>query len=221
MKRILVPGVAALLGVAVFVLPGGTASAAHITVPIDTFVDAPIGSLTQLATVPTGAYAGHTCAVKAVGINQESVHENNDLIAASGTSVTMHDVEREPGAVTPASGSILLDDKIVVSVRIGNNDSGNGWGYFSGGMHIEFDCRPPTTPSPSTAPPTTPTPPATTTPSDSTLPPSSSTPDSTVAPAPTPPPTMAPPASSIAPSPTVPGGSPSPSVPSGGLPVTG
>ena len=146
MKRILIPSSVALLAVAVLALPGGTASAADITVPITTFVGAPIGSLTPLATVPTGALAGQTCEVTAVGINQESVHENNDLIAASGTSVTMHDVERSPGAVTPASGTILLDDTIVISVRIGNNDSGNGWGFFSGGMNIEFDCRPPTTP---------------------------------------------------------------------------
>lgn len=226
MKRILVPGIAALLGVAVFALPGGTASAADITVPIDTFVDAPIGSLTPLATIPTGSLAGQTCAVKAVGINQESVHENNDLIAASGTSVTMYDVERVPGAVTPASGPILLDDTIVVSVRIGNNDSGNGWGYFSGGMNIEFDCQPASTPPPPTtgpAPTTPPTsPPSSTPPPDSTIPSpttpgSTIAPPSTVAPAPS---TVAPPASTVAPAPTVPGGSVSPSIPPGGLPET-
>ena len=53
MKRVLIPGAAALLGAAILLLPGGNARAADITVPIDTFVDAPIGSLTTLATVPT------------------------------------------------------------------------------------------------------------------------------------------------------------------------
>jgi hypothetical protein len=222
MKRILVAGAAMLLGVAVFILPGGTAQAADITVPIDTFVDAPLGSLTQLATVPTGALAGRTCDVVAVGINQESVHENNDLIAASGTSVTMYDVERVPGAVTPASGTILLDDTIVISVRIGNRDSGQEsdgtwYGYFSGGMNIEFDCLPPVTPPESTIPPasTVPPPSSTVPPPDSTTPPP---PQSTVPPPPGS--TTPPPQSSIAPSPSIPAGSATPTIPAGGLPVT-
>ena len=230
MKRILVAGAALLLGTAVFILPGGTAQAADITVPIDTFVDAPLGSLTTLATVPTGALAGRTCDVVAVGINQDSVHENNDLIAASGTSVTMYDVEREPGAVTPASGTILLGDTIVISVRIGNRDSGwesseeQFYGYFSGGMNIEFDCLPPVTPPASTVPPpssTVPPPSSTVPPPDSTTPPPDSTvppPQSTVPPPPGS--TTPPPQSSIAPSPSVPAGTTSPTIPAGGLPVT-
>ncbi len=237
MKRILVAGTALLLGTAVFVIPGGTAQAADITVPIDTFVDEPFGSVTQLATVPTGALAGRTCEVVAVGINQESVHANNDLIAASGTSVTMYDVEREPGAVTPASGTILLNDTIVISVRIGNQDSGwessedQYYGYFSGGMNIEFDCLPPVTPPAPTIPPasTVPPPSSTIAPPSSTVPP----PDSTTPPPPgstTPPPqstvppppgsTTPPPQSSIAPSPSIPAGNAPPTIPAGGLPVT-
>jgi hypothetical protein len=229
MKRILVFGAALLLGTAVFVLPGGTAQAADITVPIDTFVDEPTGSLTTLATVPTGAFAGRTCDVVAVGINQESVHANNDLIAASGTSVTMYDVEREPGAVTPAGGTILLDDTIVISVKIGNRDSGwessegQYYGYFSGGMNIEFDCLPPVTPPAPTIPPasTVPPPSSTVAPPSSTVAPPSSTvppPEST-----TPPPpesTTPPPQSSIAPSPSIPAGTAPPAIPAGGLPVT-
>ena len=236
MKRVLVAGAALLLGTAVFVLPGGTARAADITVPIDTFVDEPFGSVTPLATVQTGGLAGRTCDVVAVGINQESVHPNNDLIAASGTSVTMYDVEREPGAVTPASGTILLSDTIVISVKIGNRDSGQEsdgtwYGFFSGGMNIEFDCLPPVTPPAPTIPPasTVPPPSSTVAPPSSTVPP----PDSTTPPPPgstTPPPqstvppppgsTTPPPQSSIAPSPSIPAGTAPPAIPAGGLPVT-
>ena len=93
----------------------GAAAAAteRFTIPIDTIViekrKSP-GFVKQLLSQATKAnLVGVTCTVTAIAGNQESVHPNNDLIISSGgSSVTVPDVERAPGAVTSASGPLTL-----------------------------------------------------------------------------------------------------------------
>ena len=94
------------------------------TIPIDTIViekrQAP-GFIKELLTRAIEArLLGATCTVTASAGNQESVHPNNDLIIGSGgSSVTLADVERAPGAVTHASGQLTLGSAIILSVRLG------------------------------------------------------------------------------------------------------
>ena len=97
-----------LAAVACFAVIGTSAAlAAEFDIPIDTVVYAEEGSLTVLADVETPEeLVGSNCVSIAVAANQESVHPGNDLIIETGdVSVTLFDVERSPGAVTPAEGA--------------------------------------------------------------------------------------------------------------------
>lgn len=141
-----------LAAVACFAVVGTSAAfAAEFDIPIDTVVYAPEGSYTVIADVETPAeLVGSSCVSIAVAANQESVHPNNDLIIETGeSSVTLSDVEREPGATTPASGEVTLGARVKVTLHMGSDE------VFSGGVVIVIgsNCTPPTPPT--TAPPTT------------------------------------------------------------------
>jgi LPXTG-motif cell wall-anchored protein len=83
------------------------------------------------------------------------VHPGTNLIVRSGDSeVVVPDVEREPGAVTPATGTPVLGTEITVSVQFGPDE------VFSGGLVVTVDCTQTTTTTEST---TTTTEPETTT----------------------------------------------------------
>ncbi len=157
MKRLALAGVAALIGTAAFVLPTTNVQAASFSVALTAFVDAPTDTTVTLGTFPTQGFAGQTCEVNANGTNNTSVHLLNDLIVSSVNSVTMLNVERAPGAQTPADGPITLNDNVTISVFIGNRDSGidgGVWsGVFSGDIEVEFTCTP--TQTTSTTPTTT------------------------------------------------------------------
>jgi cell division septation protein DedD len=142
----------------------GAAVAAEviIEIPIDTVVmdrrNGQPGDIHELETVPVPPEAvGLTCPVAAISGNQRSVHPNNDLIAASGSSsVTMLDVERAPLVRTDADGPLTLGNTVTASLRIGEDL------VFSGGFVILIVCQtnggttvPPTTVPPTTVPPTT------------------------------------------------------------------
>jgi LPXTG-motif cell wall-anchored protein len=147
MKRLALAAVAALIGMAAFVLTTTSVHAADLLIPIDTFVDAPTGSTVTLGTFSSAAVDGQTCTVTSMGVNQESVHDNNNLIASSGGgSVTMLDVEGTPSKVSQAAGTLTMGATVTLSVFIGNQDSGldgGVWsGIFSGGMNVEFECGP-------------------------------------------------------------------------------
>jgi hypothetical protein len=95
---------------------------------------------------------GASCTFEAVADNNISVHPGNDLIMSSGgDSVTLADVERAPGAVTPSNGSITLGDTINVALFLGT-DNGNGRGVFSGGLTVNVSCIDEPEPSPSPEP---------------------------------------------------------------------
>jgi hypothetical protein len=101
---------------------------------------------------------GASCTFEAVAGNNISVHPGNDLIMSSGgDSVTLPDVERAPGAVTPSNGSITLGDTIDVTLFLGT-DNGNGRGVFSGGFTVNVSCTDEPEPEPSPSPSPSPEP---------------------------------------------------------------
>ncbi|MGI9528825.1 MAG: DUF7617 domain-containing protein [Acidimicrobiia bacterium] len=135
-----------LAAVACFAVIGTTAAfAAEFDIPIDTVVRAPEGSYTVLADVETPEdLVGSSCVSIAVAGNQESVHPNNDLIIETGdTTVTLKDVEREPGVSTPAAGEVTLGERVKVTLHMGADE------VFSGGIVIVIgsNCTPPTPPT--------------------------------------------------------------------------
>ena len=110
----------------------------EIVIPVGTVVRAPEGSLTELASVRINPDdVGQTCLVTVTAENQSSVHPGNDLIIASnGSQVVAKDVEREPGAVTFATGLLTIPNIITVSLLMGPDE------VFSGGLVVTFDCTP-------------------------------------------------------------------------------
>ena len=121
------------------VLAIATTDPFRITVPIDTVVRAPEGSETVLARQAVADdQVGATCLVTARAENQSSVHPGNDLIVSSGASrILLPDVEREPGAVVVAEGTLQLGSEIVVSLIMGPDE------VFSGGIEVDIDCAAP------------------------------------------------------------------------------
>jgi hypothetical protein len=109
-----------------------------IDIPINTVVDdAPPFEQHILATMPVDpADQGKSCEVTVVSTNQESVHPGNNLVIASnGSSVTAFDVEREPGAVTEAVGTLVLGPTVTVELFLGLRDH-----VFSAGLVVSIDC---------------------------------------------------------------------------------
>ncbi len=132
--------------------------AQEASVSIDTIVHAPEGSLRTLREPTTpeslGLEVGALCGVSAVGFNQSSPHDGNNVeIGDASAFVTLIDVESEPGKTTIANGLLVLPPLISFVLRMGPD------GVYSGGLSVVFDC--PETPT-TTAPTTT-----TTTPGES------------------------------------------------------
>jgi len=95
---------------------------------------------------------GASCTFEAVADNNISVHPGNDVIMSSGgDSVTLPNIERAPGAVTPSNGSITLGDTINVTLFLGT-DNGNGRGVYSGGFTVNVSCTTQPSPSPTPSP---------------------------------------------------------------------
>lgn len=102
----------------------------------DTIVDTPgtIHLVDDEDDIPAEAL-GQQCTVRSVGLNQDSVHPDNDLIVESaGTTVILPDVERTPGQITEGIGTLTLGNIIVVSVRLGSD------GVFSADHRLEVRC---------------------------------------------------------------------------------
>ena len=129
-------------------------------IPLDTVIRGGVGTEHELASAPVPAEdVGHGCEVVVEGANNESVHPNNDLIVRSGGSeVEALDVEREPEAITEATGTLVLGTDISVHVRLGADK------VFSGGMVVTIDCPIPPTTTTTTVPATTTTAPPAATP---------------------------------------------------------
>ncbi len=126
--------------------------AAEASVSIDTIKRGPEGAAMTLREPVTpeslGLEVGALCNVSAVGFNQESPHDGNDVeVGDASAFVTLIDVESEPGKTTIAVGVLVLPPLISFVLRMGPD------GIYSGGLSVVFDC--PETPT--TTAPTTPT----------------------------------------------------------------
>jgi hypothetical protein len=148
-----------LIGLAVFVsllLPAAALAQTTETFSFDIpeqHIRATTGSTHDLGnfTVPE-ALVGESCLVEAVADNNASVHTNNDFTFSSGgTSVTLPNVERGPGAVTTSSDELTLGETINVTLFLGNVENQNS-GVFSGGFTINVSCTDEPEPSPSPSP---------------------------------------------------------------------
>jgi hypothetical protein len=131
--------------------PAGAQDHPSFDIPLDTVIRGDEGSehVVETATVPEEDL-GRGCEVVVAGENNDSVHPNNDIIVESGgSSVEALDVEREPEAVTEATGTLTLGEEITVSVRLGSDE------VFSGGLMVTVDCPIPPTPTTSTTSTTT------------------------------------------------------------------
>jgi hypothetical protein len=183
--------------------PAVLAQSLDLTISIDTVAH----SSGVLATDPVpAALQGATCQVTATAENQSSVHPDSNLIISSGSdSITLLDVEREPGAVTTTTQTLTLGSEITISLEIGPD------GIFSGGITLTATCESAPSPSPSPTTTDTPSPTPTQTPTASPSPTVEPTVTETTTPTDTP-------AQTVAPSTATPESSVSPP---GGLAFTG
>jgi hypothetical protein len=141
--RRLRPVVVGLAAVAMFVsilaMAASAAPGFEVTIPVDTVVRAPEGSITDfepVVQVPE-ENQGQECSVVAHAQNQGSVHPDNDLLVTSGSSqVVIPDVEAEPGGSVEGEGTLVLGTTIVVSLRMGPDE------VFSAGFDVIIDCLP-------------------------------------------------------------------------------
>jgi LPXTG-motif cell wall-anchored protein len=137
-KRISGMGVGApAAAIAVALVPVGVASAADLTIPIDTLIDAGVaeGQEAPLETVATGALEGATCSVRSVRDDDRGeTHPGNDLVVtSSGETLTLANVEGS-AAVVEGSSTITLGPTISVTLMMGSDE------VFAAGITIEFDC---------------------------------------------------------------------------------
>ena len=153
--------VSGLVGAAAVLAAGSVASAQVvediISLPVDSVLQAPEGSVTLVASAPVpGEFVGASCIAEVEVDNQESEHEGNDLIVSSGTtSGVLENFETEAFGVRTIEIPLTLGSTVDVSLRMGEDE------ISSGGVFITVDCTqtvPPTTaPEPTTPEPTTPT----------------------------------------------------------------
>jgi hypothetical protein len=131
----------------------GSASAIHDLVIEFTVVTGEPFSTVTVATEDVEPWLqGASCAIQVETANNESVHEETELIITSGDDVVMvPDVESEPGIHVIEEGELVLSETVVVAVRLGPD------GISSGGYSVEFLCpeQPPTTTAPTTTVTTT------------------------------------------------------------------
>ncbi len=224
MKRSLL--LSGVLGATVLMGTSGVVSAQVveniISIPVDSVLRAPAGSVTLVASAPVpGEFQGARCVAEVEVDNQESVHDQNDLIVASGaTSGVVANFESEAFGVRTVEIPLTLGTTVDISLRMGPDE------VSSGGVFITVDCTPttpPTTTPPTTTPPTT-GPSTTTTTTPPTTGPSTTT---TTTPPIVAPPTTGPSTTTTTVVATLPpgGGAPNPPAavqpPPSGLPATG
>ena len=109
-----------------------------ISIPVTEVVrNVGVGSTTELASEDVDEeYVGMDCMVKAIALNQGSVHPGNNLVVASGgDSVTLEDVEREAGVNTIANDDLTLGNVVTVSLVMGEDD------VFSAGIKVKLYCE--------------------------------------------------------------------------------
>lgn len=200
-----------ILGAAALLGAGGVSAQVVddiISIPVDSVLRAPENSVTLVASAPVPVqFQGTDCIAEVEVDNQESEHDGNDLIVASGgTSGVVENFETEAFGVRIVEIPLTLGATVDVSLRMGPDE------ISSGGVVITVVCAssvPPTTVPPSTEPPST-EPPVT-------VPPESA-PETTV------PGPSAPTTTVVAAFPPGGGATPPPAAaqpPSGGLPATG
>ena len=135
-----------------FAGPAAAQAPPDLTIPIDTIETG--AGVHPLSTVDTPAgLVGQECQVTATNRNQNSIHDGNDLVITSASTVRLLDVEALANLVVVSSAPITLGGSVSVSVDIGADPP-----VFSAGLDLTFDCEPPVTTT-TTPPP----PPATTT----------------------------------------------------------
>lgn len=141
-SRVLVPASLLLIGIGVGLGVSHAGADTHeaadpdITVPIDTVIRGPVGSVHLTAEQPTPAeLVGATCTGTVVVVNQGSEHPNSDLIISSGSSsATVLDVESEAFATRVTLFELTLGPTVTVHVRLGAD------AVFSGGFEVLITC---------------------------------------------------------------------------------
>lgn len=139
-----------LLATVASLATGTTASAADLTVPIDTVIVSGVaeGDVVELAVASTDVLGGSTCTLQAVHRGEGAVHAGNRLIVRSGAATTeMADVERVPGATTSGDTALVLGDVVTVELEMGPDEE------FDGDIDLEFDCLSATVPAQTQADP--------------------------------------------------------------------
>ncbi|HEY5728042.1 MAG TPA: hypothetical protein VIV08_05470 [Acidimicrobiia bacterium] len=140
-RLLIVLGAAAVLA-SVFWRPG-PAVAIHDVVIVFTVIRGEPFSTVTVATEEVEPWLqGESCAIRIEVSNNQSVHEDNEMILTSGDDVvTVPDVESTPGIVTIAEGELVLGETVVAAMRLGPD------GISSGGISVDFVCsqQPPTT----------------------------------------------------------------------------
>ena len=149
---------AGTIGAATLLGTGAVASAQVveniISIPVDSVLRAASGSVTNVASAQVPSeFRGADCIAEVEVDNQESEHEGNDLIVASGgTSGVVEDFETEAFGVRTVEIPLTLGATVDVSLRMGPDE------ISSGGVFITVDCTqpvPPTTEPETTVPPAT------------------------------------------------------------------
>ena len=132
--RVMLPVVVIVAGLAMAAPARG--STTEIIIPVESVIRGPEGTVATLATVGVDPdLQGSECTVSGVGVNQDSIHPNTDILVSSGGGqVVLPDVEREPNFVIVADGTLVLGPEIVVEVRFGPDR------VFSGGLDVVLTC---------------------------------------------------------------------------------
>lgn len=135
MKKLII---AAVVASGVFSHSGiAHATSPQITIPVNSVVRGQAGSEHVLAEETVDEiYRTMICTVIATAKNQGSVHPNNDLYINSGTdSVVLSDVERESNVLTTANKELKMDEKLTVTLKLGQDK------VFSGGLDVKLTCK--------------------------------------------------------------------------------
>jgi hypothetical protein len=132
--------------------PGSAGAIHELVIEFTVVTGEPFSSVTVATEEVEPWLQGASCAIEVETANNESVHEDTQLIVTSGDHVvTVPDVESEPGIVIIQGGELVLAETVVVAVRLGPD------GISSGGYSMHFVCpeAPPTTTTPTTTTTTT------------------------------------------------------------------
>jgi hypothetical protein len=124
-----------LIAVLASVAPAG-AQTTEFSIEITGVARGAEGEVLELVNRPVDAnLVGATCSVNGRTENNESTHPNNDLIIATGDTVAeVPNVEAEEFQTIAGTGTLVLGESIVVSIRFGPN------GVTSGGTFLDFSC---------------------------------------------------------------------------------